>query len=140
MSNNRTRPTIAAIPQDGREAIRTALYKGLEWFGTLPEPEGDVPERYHRWDDLGELADRILAALQAADHTAQGREMVLEEAAQIAERRAEERFAEYGVREPDTNACYYDGAAAEINEALDEECEAIANAIRALKDQSNDRT
>jgi hypothetical protein len=55
--------TGAALTSDGREAIRTVLYKGLEWFGTLPEPEGDVPSRYHRWDDLGEIADRILAAL-----------------------------------------------------------------------------
>ena len=49
-----------------RETIRTALYEGLEWFGTLPEPEGDVPSRYHRWDDLGELADRIIIALKGA--------------------------------------------------------------------------
>ncbi len=49
---------------DKREVIRAALYDGLSWFGTLPEPEGDVPERYHRWDDLGEFADRILAALE----------------------------------------------------------------------------
>lgn len=50
-----------------KEKIRTALYEGLEWFGTLPEPEGDVPEHYHRWDDLGELADRIAAALSPDD-------------------------------------------------------------------------
>lgn len=47
-----------------REVIRNALYEGLCWFGTLPEPQGDVPERYHRWDDLGEFADRIAAAIR----------------------------------------------------------------------------
>src|SRR3546814_15891092 len=47
-----------------REIVRMAIYEGLGWFGTLPEPQGDVPERYHRWDDLGELSDRILAALK----------------------------------------------------------------------------
>src|SRR3546814_14330214 len=47
-----------------REIVRMAIYEGLGWFGALPEPQGDVPERYHRWDDLGELADRILAALK----------------------------------------------------------------------------
>ena len=47
------------------EVVRNELYEGLSWFGTLPEPEGDVPERYHRWNDLGEFAERIIAAMQA---------------------------------------------------------------------------
>jgi len=58
-----TSPLTGAL----REKTRIALYEGLGWFGTLPEPEGDVPERYHRWDDLGEFADRILAALSPDD-------------------------------------------------------------------------
>lgn len=53
------------MAENEREAVRKALYEGLSWFGTLPEPEGDVPERYHRWGDLGELADRILTALRS---------------------------------------------------------------------------
>lgn len=44
-----------------REELRRELYECLCWWGTLPEPEGDVPERYHRWSDLGEIADRILS-------------------------------------------------------------------------------
>jgi len=48
-----------------REEIRQALYDGLCRVGTLPEPQGDVPMRYHRWDDLGELADRIIAMTPA---------------------------------------------------------------------------
>lgn len=45
------------------ETIREELYECLKWFGDLPEPEGDVPERYHRWDDLGEISERIAAKL-----------------------------------------------------------------------------
>lgn len=55
----------------------------------------------------------------------------------LVERRAEERFEEYGTREWDTNATYYQGAAGETYEALDEEDEAIATAIRARKDQTD---
>jgi len=64
------------LPSTGdavREALRKTLYEGLCWFGTLPEPEGDVPERYHRWDDLCELADRLLAALNPTQTEGEGR-------------------------------------------------------------------
>lgn len=54
-----------------------------------------------------------------------------EKCARIAEKRAEDRFAECGTRDWDTNAYYYEGAAAETYEALDEEDEAIAAALRA---------
>jgi hypothetical protein len=47
----------------------------------------------------------------------------------IARRRMDERFEEFGTREPDTNACYYTGPAAEMYEALDEEADDIATAI-----------
>lgn len=60
------------------------------------------------------------------------REAILEEAAKLVERRMEQRFEDYGTREPDTNATYYSGRAGETYEALDEEDEAIAAAIRAL--------
>jgi len=45
------------------EVILAELYDSLRWFGSFPEPQGDVPERYHRWDDLVEMAERIDAAL-----------------------------------------------------------------------------
>lgn len=61
----------------------------------------------------------------------------LDEAARLVERRMEQRFDEYGTREPDTNACYYSGRAGETYEALDEEDEAIAAAIRNLKGTDN---
>lgn len=76
-------------------------------------------------------ADSIL--LEAfARHREQARREALEEAARVAERRMEERFAEFGVREWDTNATYYQGSRAETYEELDEEDEAIAIAIRTL--------
>lgn len=50
----------------------------------------------------------------------------------VADRRAEDRFAEYGVTEPDTNASYYDGRRAEALDELDEEYWAIRDAIRAI--------
>jgi hypothetical protein len=59
-------------------------------------------------------------------------EQAIEAAAKVAEKRAEERFAELGTREPDTNACYYEGRAAELLESLDEEDVEIAAAIRTL--------
>lgn len=49
------------------EAIRAELYDSMCWFGGFPEPGGDVPERYHRWDDLTEMAQRIDAVLTKAE-------------------------------------------------------------------------
>lgn len=61
-----------------------------------------------------------------------------EEAVRVVERRAEERFAEYGVRDWDTNVTYYEGANAGIYESFDEEDEAIAAALRNLKTETPD--
>ena len=55
-----------------------------------------------------------------------------ERCARIVERRVEARFNEHGTREWDTNATYYQGDMAEIYEALDEEADEIAAALRAL--------
>ena len=65
-------------------------------------------------------------------HTLRVAEAVREAAARACERSAEQRFEEYGTREPDTNATYYSGQAGELYEELDEEDEALATAIRAL--------
>lgn len=71
------------------------------------------------------------AAIQATEARAQGLvEAERERCARIVERRAEARFAENGTREWDTNATYYQGGMAEIYEALDEEADEIAAAIR----------
>lgn len=60
---------------------------------------------------------------------------VLDMVARIPEKRAEERFDEHGVRDYDTNATYYSGRAAELFESLDEEDEAVREAILAIKAQ-----
>lgn len=79
--------------------------------------------------DTLELVEAFQRAMnQAADEA-------LERAVKLIERRMEQRFAEHGTREWDTNACYYEGSASETYEALDEEDEEIATAIRALKGQ-----
>ena len=54
-----------------------------------------------------------------------------EMAAKWHDKRMEERFAEHGTREPDTNATYYSGRYGETLETLDEEDEAAATALRA---------
>lgn len=53
----------AGVRPVNREVVRKALYEALQYYGTLPEPEGDVPERYHKWDYLGEIADRLITAM-----------------------------------------------------------------------------
>lgn len=53
-----------------------------------------------------------------------------EACARECERRAEERFDEYGTRESDTGATYYTGSRADEFEAKDEEAEDCAAAIR----------
>lgn len=76
-----------------------------------------------------------LLAIQATEaRMADAVEAERERCARIVERRAEARFNEHGTREWDTNATYYQGDMAEIYEALDEEADEIAAAIRS---QSN---
>lgn len=76
-----------------------------------------------------------LLAIQATEaRMAAAVEAERERCARIVERRAEARFNEHGTREWDTNATYYQGDMAEIYEALDEEADEIAAAIRS---QSN---
>lgn len=79
-----------------------------------------------------------ITALEAKLATA--RNDALEEAAKVIGRRMDARFEEHGTREWDTNACYYEGSAAETYEALDEEADELMSAIRALatlKEQSD---
>lgn len=56
--------------------------------------------------------------------------LLADDLAGVIQRRMDERFAEHGTREPDTNDTYYSGRAGELYESLDEEDEEIAHAIR----------
>lgn len=56
--------------------------------------------------------------------------LLADDLAGVIQRRMDERFAEHGTREPDTNDTYYSGRAGELYESLDEEHEEIAHAIR----------
>lgn len=78
----------------------------------------------------GYVGKRWGAAYEAAEKAIR---RALDTAAGVCDRRAEQRFAEFGVTEPDTNASYYDGSRAEALDELDEEDWALAAAIRALK-------
>lgn len=71
-----------------------------------------------------QIRDAEFARLARAD--------AFEKSARAVERRAEERFNEYGTREHDTNACYYTGRSADEFETRDEEDEECATAIRDL--------
>lgn len=57
--------------------------------------------------------------------------MMAEVMAKVADKRADDRFAEHGVTEYDTNASYYSGSRAEAYDELDEEDWAISRDIRA---------
>ena len=88
-------------------------------------------------EDIATLLSEAAAEItrlrtELAEARLQGRREGLEAGARVADRRAEDRFAEYGVTEPDTNASYYDGRRAEALDELDEEDWAIRDAIRAI--------
>lgn len=100
------------LTEDMIEKVRRA-YREAELFGG---------NESHCW----EAAIRTLAP------------MVLDMAARIPQRRMEERFAEHGTREWDTNATYYSGSAGELYESLDEEDDEIGVAILALKETFNE--
>lgn len=73
---------------------------------------------------------RLARAFHAAEQRA--REEEREACAKVCERRAEERFTQHGIREPDTGAEYYKGRTAEEYETRDEEANDCAAEIRAL--------
>ncbi|MCR4297523.1 MAG: hypothetical protein NUV75_02035 [Gallionella sp.] len=62
-----------------------------------------------------------------------------ERCAKVCEKRAYERFGEFGTTEYDTGATYYEGKAGEIYESMDEEDDDCAAAIRALQPVAQDR-
>ncbi len=77
----------------------------------------------------------ILLAYAAAQavRANEARATMKEECARTCVRRSEDRFSDYGVTEPDTNASYYAGSQADEYETRDEEDESCAAAIRALQ-------
>lgn len=73
------------------------------------------------------IAEREAAARAAGAADMQSR------ATQLVQKRMDDRFDEHGTREPDTYATYYSGRYGETLETLDEEDEAIRDAIAALE-------
>ncbi len=83
------------------------------------------------WEFVAEDTRELIRAEQKAAYLA-ALPMIAEDFAKAADKRRDERFAEYGATEPDTNASYYSGRYGETLDTLDEEDEEIAQAIRAL--------
>lgn len=96
------------------ERARSMLLAALEREGWKPFP---ISRFWTSGSGRASLAALATAIIQLDE----ARAVALEEAARVAEKRAEERFAELGTREPDTNATYYEGRQGEWLEALDEE-------------------
>lgn len=116
-------PPRAEVSQTARDAAANVVMSYRD------RKNGDWQARIRK----GECDDGVMVqAIHAAEQ--RGRNRGLEEAAVIAEGRAEVRFSEYGITEPDTNDSYYDGRAAELYESLDEEDTEIAATIRNAKD------
>lgn len=101
-------------------------------FGEKPEGE-----RGNFWwrKDLARI-DPHLSSTEATeeDGVQEAFQRGLDRAASMIQKRMEDRFAEHGVREPDTNACYYPGSSGEIYEALDEEADELIKAIETEAD------
>lgn len=141
----RTARAILPIIEEREAAARAS------WAGTAEIEQVDRDAAIEAWDaaclaDLyytpigeenpnetpeGKLAQCFAAHRLAA--RAAGAADMRERAAQLVQKRMDDRFDEHGTREPDTNATYYSGRYGETLETLDEEDEAIRNAIAALE-------
>ncbi len=114
-------PMVLTVQPNFIEATRsTAMFLRAN-YNDLSRQEADVIAA--RLEEAASALSRIEAETEAR---------VLEMAAKVCERRAENRFNEYGTREPDTGATYYGGRMGEELTARDEEDEDCAKAIRAL--------
>ena len=101
---------INQLVEVGARAVHEALSRAhVIAYLDMPEDTADVVSRAYLAAILPLLADDLAGVIQ---------------------RRMDERFAEHGTREPDTNDTYYSGRAGELYESLDEEDEEIAQAIR----------
>ncbi len=87
------------------------------------------------WEHALEGARAILPIITEREAAARaaGQADMRERAMRIVQKRMDDRFDEHGTREPDTNATYYSGRYGETLETLDEEDEAIRDAIAALE-------
>lgn len=97
----------------------------------LPDQDGT----WVRYSDVAPLERKIAEMEAAAVINERYCAEAVERCARACEKRAEERFAEYGITEYDTNATYYSDDEYEIK---DEEDAACAQAIRALSPLSTD--
>ena len=98
----------------------------------VSDGEGRLYARYVR-QHLSKRGLIIATASNALD-ARRIRAQALREAARLCRKRAEERFNEYGTREPDTDACYYGGGMQEEYAARDEEDEDIAVELERMAD------
>lgn len=125
-----TSENINALPSPVRKYIH-ALETDCDPAGTI---RSEVILREHLVPELRAHIDAQaaeIAALKAELATA--RNDALESAAKVCERRAADRFSEFGVTEWDTNFSYYPGKDEDLLNSLDEEDDDCAKAIRALK-------
>lgn len=113
---------MTTVTQADREAAKSLLGRddaGPSWWSI---DSGNA--------DNDPLVQAFAAHREAAFEA--GARKMQERAKRIIEKRMDDRFEEYGTREPDTNATYYEGRRGETLEELDEEDEAIRDAIAAL--------
>jgi len=85
---------------------------------------------------LARCRTAAIKAAQSYGRACAGQER--EECARLCERIRDERFAEFGITESDTNASYYPAARADL-ETRDEEDEDLAIAIRARATTGKER-
>lgn len=111
------------------ELVEKAKAEVIEMMGPifgspeyLADPVKLARAEKHREDTASAYVNRILAIAMPA---------AFEMAAKVADKRAEDRFADFGTTEWDTNASYYSGRRGEALNELDEEDAEIAQAIRA---------
>ena len=88
------------------------------------------PRHYVDWPDEYVKKDTWCAFEGLKHGYVLGLSAGLKRAARICERRAEQRFEDYGITEPDTGAAYYQGRASDVYDAMDEEDYDCAAAIR----------
>lgn len=120
-----------AAPQPSAEPAPAAVSRALEAYMAARA------KHEHQFDAMTAALRAVGTAAPAAPAVAAEavRAAALEEAARACEKIAEERFAEYGIRESDTGATYYSGTRAEELDTRDEEDADCAAAIRALAAQ-----
>ena len=112
-------------------AIAREVANGLR--GELEaEKQAQIHYRGLWYEAIDEIIVQAKRAAAAEAKLASVRADTIEKCAKVCEKRAYERFGEFGTTEHDTGATYYGGKAGEIYESMDEEDDDCAKAIRAL--------